>query len=194
MINLYKTIQKKPSKLYSVFLKNFVIPYNNIKNSTEQSKFFYEVRNDFNQKLNEYSLVQCARFLFLNRTCYGGLFRTNSNGFFNVPFGFRKRPKFLTEQLLLNISMLIKNVQFKAEIFNSKNLEYEKGDFFYFDPPYVKMKKESFVNYSASGFSNDDFFSLTNFCKRLDYDNCFFSLSNSNNSIVLDFAKNYKTL
>jgi DNA adenine methylase len=129
--------------------------------------------------------LQAAKFLFLNRTCYAGLFRTNSAGFFNIPFGFRKKPKFSTEQSLSNISTFIKNVNFSQKAFNPQTLNYEEGDFFYIDPPYVKVKKTSFVNYLPDGFSNNDFFNLSKFCKELDERGCFFALSNSISPIGL---------
>jgi DNA adenine methylase len=114
--------------------------------------------------------------------------------FFNVPFGYRKKPRFLTELSLINISKLIRNVNFSHKAFDDQMINYERGDFFYLDPPYVKMKKTSFVNYLPSGFSNDDFIKLLNFCKELDDQDCFFTLSNSVNPKVFAFARDFKTL
>lgn len=194
LINFFKTVQLMPAEFYSTFIKNFVLPYSSLKNDVDKSKFFYSVRADFNSNLGSLSVLQPARFLFLNKTCYAGLFRTNSAGRFNVPFGYRKNLKFLRESSLLNISKLIRKVHFSHKNFNPQTVNYEEGDFFYFDPPYVKTTETSFVNYLPSGFSDTSFFELLDFCKKLDDRSCFFILSNSVSPKVIDFAKNYKTL
>jgi DNA adenine methylase len=156
-----------------------------------KKKFYYEVRSDFNSNLGDPKIEQVARFLFLNKTCFCGLFRVNSKGFFNVPFGQKIKPKFPKESLMLKVSKLIKNVHFSHKKFNCQ-ITLQKSDFFYFDPPYSKVKKTSFVGYSSGGFSNDDCLVLLEFCKKLENHNCFFTLSNSTQ---LDtFGKDYKTL
>lgn len=179
---------------YSIFIKNLVLRYNNLTNDDDKSNFFYDVRANFNLNLGSPSPIQSARFLFLNKTCYGGLFRSNSAGLFNVPFGNRKNPNFITEASLLRIHELIKDVHFSHEHFNQQIKEYEKGDFFYLDPPYEKLIKTSFVNYLPGGFSDDDFLELLNFCQKLNSHGCFFTLSNSTSPKILNFAKNYKTV
>lgn len=194
LINFFKIIQEAPVGFYSTFLNMFVLPYRSLENSDAQANFFYDVRANFNHNSGAFNTLQSARFFFLNKTCYGGLFRMNSSGFFNVPFGRRKNLSFLTEASLLEISKLIKNVNFSHESFSHNTEEYEKGDFFYFDPPYVKTTKTSYVNYLSSSFLDDDFFLLSNFCKKLDRSGCFFTLSNSTDHKVSTFAKNYKTL
>ena len=194
LINFFKTIQLTPAKFYSTFVKNFALPYNSLKNDVDKSNFFYLVISDFNSNLGSPGVTQSARFLFLNKACYGGLFRTNSAGRFNVPFGHRKNLKFLAELSLLNISELIRKVHFSHKIFNPQMINYEEGDFFYFDPSYVKMTETSFVNYLPGGFSDTGFFELLDFCKKVDDCGCFFTLSNSTNPKVINFAKNYKIL
>jgi DNA adenine methylase len=160
LINFFKIIQQAPEELYYIFMKKLVLQYDSLESDDDKSRFFYDVRANFNSNLGTLSTTQSARFLFLNKTCYGGLFRTNSSGLFNVPFGHRKNPKFLTKSSLLSINGIIKNVYFSHRTFNPQLTNYEEGDFFYFDPPYVKMTKLSFVNYLPSGFSDDDFVNL----------------------------------
>jgi DNA adenine methylase len=183
LIELYKNVQQRPTELYKVFTEHFVLPFLSFSDE-KKVEFYYKIRLDFNMCLHKEDLFQSARFLFLNKTCFGGLFRTNLKGFFNVPYGFRKKPNFPLHDSLLSASKLIKDVHFYHQIFNF-NQTFEKGDFFYLDPPYMKVKKTSFVSYSSSGFSNDDFFKLIEFCTQLNNSGGFFSMSNSTNLKVL---------
>jgi DNA adenine methylase len=194
LINFFKIIQRAPNEFFYTFVRDLTLPYNSLENEGDKLRFFHDVRSNFNSNLGTSSVAQSSRFLFLNKTCYGGLFRTNSAGFFNVPFGYRKKPRFLTESSLINISKLIRNVNFSHKAFDDQMINYERGDFFYLDPPYVKMKKTSFVNYLPGGFSNDDFIKLLNFCKELDDQDCFFTISNSVSPKVFAFARDFKTL
>ena len=194
LINFFKVIQRMPTEFYYVFMSEFVLPYKKLENFEAKSQFFYQVRFEFNSNLGQFNLVQAARFLFLNKTGYGGLFRVNSKGFFNVPFGRKTNPKFLTEASLLKISELIADVKFTHGNFHEQMLNYEKNAFFFLDPPYVKLANSSFVGYQSTGFSNDDFFLLSNFCENLNDNGCFFTLTNSFNEITLNFAANHKSM
>nr|AEI29473.1 DNA adenine methylase [Emiliania huxleyi]UPY84876.1 DNA adenine methylase [Emiliania huxleyi]UPY84979.1 DNA adenine methylase [Emiliania huxleyi] len=191
LINFFIVLQQTPIELCSIFTNSFVSLYNNLENDEAKKKFYYDVRSDFNLNLGVFNLEQSARFLFLNKTSFGGLFRVNSKGFFNVPFGHRKKPKFPKESLLLEVHKLIKNVHFSHQKFNHQ-IALQKGDFFYLDPPYAKVTKTSFVNYLPDGFSNNDCLLLLEFCKRLEKEACFFTLSNSVE--LFNFGENYKML
>lgn len=103
LINFFIVLQQTPTSLCSIFTNSFVSLYNNLENDEAKKKFYYDVRSDFNLNLGVFNLEQSARFLFLNKTSFGGLFRVNSKGFFNVPFGHRKKPKFPKESLLLEV-------------------------------------------------------------------------------------------
>jgi DNA adenine methylase len=190
LINFFKVLQRTPVELYYTFTNNFVSPYNK-KNSESKKNFYYDVKDDFNSNLGASNTEQSARFLFLNKTSFCGLFRVNSKGFFNVPFGYKVKLKPPRESLLLKTSELIKDVYFSHQKFNHQ-ITPQKGDFFYLDPPYAKVKKTSFVNYSSDGFSSNDCLLLVEFCRKLENQGCFFTLSNS---VELSaFGKNYKTL
>jgi len=190
LINFFKALQKTPVELYDIFTKNFVLPYNSFESVEARKSFYYEVRSAFNASLGSSSLNQAARFLFLNKTSYGGLFRVNAKGYYNVPFGHKVKPTFPELNLLIDVSKLIKKVCFLHQKFDP-HMKLQKGDFIYLDPPYLKVTKKSFVNYVSSGFSNDDSVLLLNFCKKLTEQGCFFTLSNSTE--MATFVKDYNT-
>ena len=91
LINFFIVLQQTPIELCSIFTNSFVSLYNNLENDEAKKKFYYDVRSDFNLNLGVFNLEQSARFLFLNKTCFRGLFRLGPNGF-NVPYGHYKNP------------------------------------------------------------------------------------------------------
>jgi len=152
----------------------------------EKKIFYYNVRDDYNTNLCSSNIIQSARFFFLNKTGFAGLYRTNLKGFFNVPFGYRKKPNFLDLNSFIYMSDLIKNVIFNHQKFSDFIVEthFKNNDFFYLDPPYLKNNNQSFVNYNSFGFTETDFNQVIDFCNALNQLGCFFSLSNSDNPKV----------
>ncbi len=191
LINFFKALQQTPMALYTIFVKKFVLPYNGLENIKAKKSFYYEVRSAFNLSLGDPSVEQAARFLFLNKTSYGSLFRVNSVGFYNVPFGYRIKPAFPNLSSLMNASKLIERVYFVHKRFDPM-MNLQTGDFVYLDPPYIKVTNSSFVNYVSSGFSNEDSLFLLGFCEKLVEKGCFFTLSNSIE--IAPFTQNYKTI
>jgi DNA adenine methylase len=190
LINLYINIQKNPNELINQ-LKIFKTNYENIvdtvrnkkpKNEIEskQSKesYFYWVRNIFNKTNN--IIEQSALFIFLNKTCFRGLYRESKNGYFNVPFGHYKNPSIFNEEEILNMSELIKDVHFNCcsykDILNKK---LNKNDFIYFDPPYCIENKNSFVGYSHGGFDDTEHNTLFQLCDELTLKKIKIIMSNS---------------
>lgn len=209
LINIYLNIQKNPQELYTE-IKKLVDEYNNIeevkeskedkeyKNSDSleeakesKEKYYYWIRKQYNQqiKINKKSILICAMFIFLNKTCFRGVYRMGPNGF-NVPFGNYKNPEIVNKEHILKISDLIKNVVFECRDFrHSLEQKFNKNDFIYLDPPYYPEKKTSFVKYSENGFNNDDHESLFNTLVKTKTK---FVMSNSNVKYVLDFFNNDK--
>ena len=122
-----------------------------------EEECFYRIRDlDRNESFFDMSPIEKAsRTIYLNKTCYNGLFRVNSQGHFNVPFGKYKNPKFVDvevlksiQQYLIKNSVTILNCDFEEAVKDAK-----KGDFIYFDPPYHPISKtSSFTGYSVNGF------------------------------------------
>lgn len=138
---------------------------------------YYKVRTEFNQEPTP------ARFLYLNKTGFRGLYREGPNGY-NVPFGHNKAPGVYDPDNLRAISRLIKNVVFRCQTF-TESLGWVKdpNDFVYMDPPYAPENATSFVTYTKSGFDKDEHETLFRLAQSL---TCPFLMSNSNVTLVRD--------
>jgi DNA adenine methylase len=110
------------------------------------------------QNPNKLSPVQrAARFIYLNKTCFNGLYRVNSQGQFNVPFGRYKNPVICDAENLRAVSLVLKNVKVLSKDFADACNGAGKGDAIYFDPPYIPVSKtSSFTGYTADGFTQED--------------------------------------
>jgi DNA adenine methylase len=158
------------------------------KNDEERESFFYEVRDAFNQKLTginfkKYSsewIERTAQIIFLNRTCYNGLFRVNRKGEFNVPFGRYKNPEILNEDNLKDVATLLKTTRILPGDFTRCRKFVDDHTFVYFDPPYRPLNEtSSFTSYSKGGFSDKDQVRLFEFFRELDEEGAKVMLSNS---------------
>jgi len=182
LINFFQTLQRAPLNLNATFVNSFVLPFNRLKSKEAKKLFYNEVKADFNKHLGFPSIQQAARFLFLNKTCYGSMFRVDSNGFFSGAFGNRPKPAFPNESLLMSASKLINinKVRFLHEKFDTSLIKsIHINDFIFLDPPYMKVTGSEFVNYLSPGFSDEDSLSLLRFCDRLTEKGRSFTLSNS---------------
>ena len=169
LISLYKNIQTKPKELYNE-TKKLIDIYSSLDNNTlekcnrkpkniDEAKtsseaFYYWTRNEFNNmnQNTKNSIVGSAYFIFLNKTCFRGLYREGPNGF-NVPYGHYNKPEIINEEHLYRISTLIKNVNFFHSSFEKSFEKIKKNDFIYLDPPYAPENDKSFVGYTSGGFS-----------------------------------------
>jgi len=148
---------------------------------TEKS-YFYEIRGwDRRPSFKERSPVErAARTIFLNRTCYNGLYRVNSRGQFNVPFGSYKNPMICDEGNLRAVSQALQGVELRSEDFEHCVEWAGPGDFFYLDPPYHPLSETaSFTSYTSDDFGEDDQRRLERALRQLDEKGCFAMLSNS---------------
>lgn len=138
------------------------------------------------------TLERAARFIYLNKTCFNGLYRVNSKGKFNVPMGAYKNPDIVQEDKLRLVSKLLKNVTIKVMSFEKVLNFAKKGDFIYFDPPYYPLKnKKSFTTYTKDSFMEKEQESLSNVFKKLDKKGCSVMLSNSDTKFIKDLYPNY---
>lgn len=206
LINLYKQIKNNKDELYNLVI-TYKKQYDNIQEfkGTKKPKtikealsskesYYYWTRNKYNTEKD--NLKKSSMFLFLNKTCFRGLYREGPNGF-NVPFGHYKiTPKIINKQEINQISNLFKNVEFKCQDFKlTLNYNFKKNDFIYLDPPYVPIKKQSFVDYTSKGFDLQTHLNLFNLIKKLtinNKNNINFCLSNSKTDIILQQFKQFK--
>ncbi len=136
---------------------------------------------------------RAARTIYLNKTCFNGLYRVNSKGKFNVPFGRYKNPLICDSRNLRAVSIALKNVKILCDDFE-KSLEYAgKGDFIYFDPPYQPLSKTSnFTSYTKDGFGEAEQRRLYCVFHELDKRGCKVMLSNSNTDFIKRLYRRYR--
>lgn len=181
--------------LYSIVRDNVYELIDDLSKHEVSKEYFLEIRNiDRTEKYAELSNVERAsRFIYLNRTCFNGMYRVNSKGEFNVPFGHYKNPRIIDENNLLNCSELLKKTEIKCADFTEILTKVKKGDFVYFDPPYVPLNEtSSFTSYTKDGFDIDMQFKLRDVCDELDSMSVKFMLSNSDTKLVNELYSNYE--
>lgn len=150
----------------------------------ERQKYFYNIRKEYNSykiQENESSVKRASEFIFLNRTCFNGLYRVNKNGRFNVPCGKYKNPTICDSKNLRNLSYLIRNVVFQYGDYKKSKRYIDSNTFVYFDPPYRPLSITSgFTSYAKEDFNDENQKELANYFKELDEKNAKLMLSNSN--------------
>lgn len=173
----YSTIKNKPKELIDSLrtIQEEYIPLNEV----DRKEYYLSKRVRFNTK-NLDAIENTSLFIFLNRTCFNGLYRVNSKGLFNVPFGRYANPKICDEETILADSKLLQKVEILTGDF-SNTLDYASGNsFFYFDPPYKPLSEtSSFNSYSKEEFNDNEQIRLGNFCKAISEKGYNFILSNS---------------
>lgn len=180
--------------LYSVVRDNVYELIDDLSKHEVSKEYFLEIRNI--DRTNDYEnwsdVEKASRFIYLNRTCFNGMYRVNSKGEFNVPFGHYKNPRIIDENNLLNCSELLKKTAIKCADFSEILTKVKKDDFVYFDPPYVPLNETSnFTSYTKDGFDIDMQFKLRDVCDELDSLGVKFMLSNSDTKLVNELYENY---
>jgi len=155
-------------------------------------EYYKKARKDYNTKKLS-NIEKAAIFIYLNKTCFNGLYRVNSRGEFNVPFGKHKNPSIFEEENLLAVSKLLKRAKLYSCDF-SKILTYaHKEDFVYLDPPYHPLNKTSnFTNYTTEKFLEDEQRRLADVFRKLDKKKCKVMLSNSDTEFIRNLYNNYR--
>ena len=197
LIYVYKNIQTHHKELYDI-LQTIISEFNTCGNGTlnrtpetiEEAKsakenYYYWIRSEYN-KLNlteKKSILGSAMFIFLNKTCFRGVFRVGPNGF-NVPYGHYNNPEIINKQHLEEITALMKNVVFECCDFTTSLARVEDNDFVYIDPPYAPETQSSFVGYTEKGFTIENHNNLFKLIHALTSTNKKLMLSNADVSLV----------
>jgi len=184
-----------PETAYLSDLNNeLVVTYNVIKNDVENlikslkkhkldKEYFLKIRAQNPEKLSD--LNTASRFIYLNRTCFNGMYRVNSKGGFNVPFGKYTNPLICDKNNLRKASKALKNVEIKKQDYKEVLKRARKGDFVYFDPPYYPVSKTaSFTSYTCEGFFDKEQIELRDAFVVLHKRGCFVMLSNSDTLFI----------
>lgn len=187
LINVYRTVRDDLDELIEAL---------KIHEENNSSEYYYEVRaldrdDDFEQKSN---IEKAARIIYLNKTCYNGLYRVNSAGQFNSPYGRYKKPNIVNESVLRAISKYFNENDIRILNGDYRNAlrNLERKAFVYLDPPYMPISSSSsFTGYTEGGFGYDSQVELKNECDRLREQGISFVQSNSDCEAIRELYKDY---
>ena len=179
LINTYIDVRDNPAELLKS-LKLF--------KKRDSEDFYYRTRKDFNAK-KIIAVERSAAFIYMNKTCYSGLFRVNSKNEFNVPYGRYKNAQVFDEGNILAASVLLQGVEIKHQDYRKILDLIEEDDFIYLDPCYDPIKKTSFVQYTPERFSDNDRTNLASFVTGAQLSGAKILLSNNNASKVRQLYK-----
>jgi DNA adenine methylase len=177
LITTYRIIASRVDELIEI-LETWQNQYNAIENEAKRN-YYYSKRELFNQR-NSDALLQTALLIFLNRTCYNGLFRVNSRNGFNVPMGRYKKPIICNEMNLRAVNRALQKVEIMNSDFKETAKLVESPAFFYIDPPYKPLNAtSSFNSYASGSFGDTEQVRLKNFCDYLHVQGHSWMVSNS---------------
>lgn len=178
IINCYNVIKENPDELIDLL---------KLHAEAHCKEYYYKIRSldrgeDYKSMDN---ITKAARTIYLNRTCFNGLYRVNKNGFFNTPMGRYINPLICDEENINEISYFLNNndVTITSKSFEFAVEKCEKGDWIYFDPPY-DYENSGFVGYVKEGFSHEDLVKLKEVCDELVKKGCYVLVSNNDTEFV----------
>lgn len=181
LIRVYEVIRDRPDALIRL-LKNMQFEY--LRSDEEGRKAAYYAVRDVGADAKD-KLSLAARFIFLNKTCYNGLYRVNKQGKFNSPHGRYVNPKICDEENLLAVSEVLQATSITAEDYKTVVDRAQPGDFVYLDPPYVPVSETAdFTAFTADGFTETDHMEMRNCFDALNEKEVFVMLSNSDTPYV----------
>ena len=201
LINAYKVIKKCPNELIAQ-LKLLENDYINYTKNIKQD-IYNAIRSKYNQLKKLYisgpDIILAAYFIFLNKTCFNGLYRVNKNDEFNVPMGDYKNPKICDEDNILAVSKKLQNVIIENIDYQDTLKYIDEDTFVYLDPPYRPLTKTSdFTSYTKDSFNDEDQIKLAKYINKVDALGGMFLLSNSdpknidiNDNFFDDLYSNY---
>ena len=160
-------------------------PLNVVEASKNKESYYYWVRQQYNNMKERNSCECSAMFIFLNKTCFRGVYRVGPNGF-NVPYGNYNNPTIIDKEHLMEISKLVQNVQFHHMDFTIALQRVVANDFVYMDPPYAPENEKSFVGYNMDGFNMEQHLKLFNRCNEMKDNNIRLVMSNADVILVRD--------
>ena len=185
LINTYKVVQGDLDGLVSE-LERYA--------SMQLTEDLYYTVRDKTDPNDLTAIERAARFIFLNKTCYNGLYRVNSSGRFNVPYGkYEKMPRLFELENLHMIRRVLSEVEIMIAHYEIPLYKANRGDFVYLDPPYCVYPGEAnFTKYTKKEFTEDDHQHLAEVFKRLDRRGCYVMLSNSNVKLIRELYREFR--
>lgn len=156
-------------------------------NHTEDVNYYYNLRNKYNEKINNLDVENAALFIYLNKAGFNGIYRLNTKGLFNVPSSKKKKVSLYDKDNLLSISKHLKSTKIFSKDFEEVCSTAKENDFIFFDSPYYN----TFDTYQAGGFSESDHIRLFNLYKSLSENGVKCLLTNSNEAFIKNLYKDY---
>ena len=183
LIDTFKVVRNSPMKLMQALDAHY--PYRKDKD------YYYKVRELDSSRLP--IVERAARTIYLNKTCYNGLYRVNSKGLFNVPFGRYANPTLYDREALLAASRALKSAELSNKDYGDCCASARRGDFVYLDPPYHPLSvTSSFTGYTKNSFGEDDQVLLAEAFKSLDKSGCKVMLSNSSTPLIRELYSEFR--
>lgn len=184
LVGAYQILKDKPGDLIT-----------ELKKHKYDKDYYYELREtDRSPEYKSWSkLKRAARLIYLNKSCYNGLYRVNAKGQFNTPFGDYKNPTIFTEENLIACSEALQRAKLSEAPFDLVLTQAKKGDFVYLDPPYMPLSSTSnFTSYSKESFGEAEQRKLFDTCVKLDKRGVYFMLSNSAAPFICELYEPFK--
>lgn len=183
LIMAYKYVRDCPDLIYRYLLGH---------KRKDCEEYYYKVRTLYNKELNGGSVAQAARFIYMNKMCYNGVFRVNSTGLFNVPYGRYESVSIPSLKHIKSVSSVLKSKEIFVASFEEALEKAEKGDFIYLDPPYPPLNGTSCFNYyTRDKFTKKDQDKLASIVRELDAAGCFLMISNGKSEEILNLYKGF---
>ncbi len=184
LTNAFKVVRDNPDMLIKP-LSEYEEKHLSL-NDDDRKEYYYNQRNCFNKEIqnpnNCNSVLRAALFIYLNKTCFNGLYRVNREGLFNVPMGSYKKPVICDTDNIKKTSKLLQGVTILTGDYHSISQYVDKNTFVYFDPPYRPLTKTAeFTSYTADSFNDDDQIKLGDFIKSLNNSKVMVSNSDPHN-------------
>ncbi len=174
LVEFYRHVRDYPELLYKHIMEHKV-------RSCE--KYYYYIRDEYNE--SEYSSEQAARFIYLNKTCFNGIFRVNKAGKFNVPYGWKEPPSLPSFDQLIWASKILNRADIWAQPYEVSLENLGSSDFVYLDPPYPPLNGTSyFTHYTKERFNETDQIQLARKVRQLDEANCLFMMTNADTPFI----------
>ena len=181
LISCYRNLASHP-ELINKYLRHHK------KNTNE--KYYYKIRDQYNN--SKESIAQAARFIYLNRTSFNGIFRVNQKGKFNVPYGWKEPPAIPPRERIIKASNILKKATIKTLQFENALDSISKNDFIYFDPPYPPINGTSFfTHYTKERFNEKDQRKLADIMIEIDKVGCKFMISNADTELIRNIYKKF---
>ena len=185
LIKCYQAVRDKP---------DLVSSYLNDHAKKSSREYYYEVRSKYNlhNKGDSFSVAQAARFIYLNQTCFNGVFRVNKKGEYNVPYGLKEPPLLPSLDRLRSASEALKHARLANLPFEESFADATESDFYYLDPPYPPLNGiANFTHYTADRFNETDQRRLAEEIEQLDSHGCKFMMTNAGMTLIKELYQRF---